>query len=222
MSDEQQSNSGVGVLDKTMALLELIELLPRNLRELATHSGQSTTTALRLLTAMMHHDMITRDGNGIYHPGGRFTSSALTRLASPELDTLRDETGESVQLWAPRGQSRLCLLNVDSDHVLNVTLKPGSLVELPFGSAGQVLSGEPVNTEGWIESMGTRQAGLGSVSAPVYFGADLVAAIAVAAPLQRLQPSPGALYGRLVVRAAERITRSLGARRTSDRSDLVG
>jgi DNA-binding IclR family transcriptional regulator len=68
-----------------------------------------------------------------------------------------------------------------------------------------VLSGE-TGRHGWIESIGEREAGVASVSAPIV-GPDgaVVAALSVSGPIERLSRQPGKRFGETVVTAARRI-----------------
>jgi DNA-binding IclR family transcriptional regulator len=68
-----------------------------------------------------------------------------------------------------------------------------------------VLSGE-IGRHGWIESIGEREAGVASVSAPIV-GPDgaVVAALSVSGPIERLTRQPGKRFGETVVGAAHRI-----------------
>jgi DNA-binding IclR family transcriptional regulator len=84
------------------------------------------------------------------------------------------------------------------------------VLPLDVGSAGRVLSGE-VSKHGWVQSVGEREAGVASVSAPVV-GADgaTVAAVSVSGPIERLTRQPGRRFGPDVVTAAERVSSLLG------------
>ncbi|MBG6084806.1 DNA-binding IclR family transcriptional regulator [Zhihengliuella flava] len=123
---------------------------------------------------------------------------------------MRDETGETAQLWVRRGTERICIVNFESRHELRATNPSGSRLPLPAGSAGRLLAGtddalEEIERSGWVESVGSRTPGLGSVSVGVYAADQLVGAICLAMPLARTAQSPGRDYGRHVVSAAEQL-----------------
>jgi DNA-binding IclR family transcriptional regulator len=198
--------SDVGVLDKGMAILDAVERTPRGASELARAVGMSVSTTHRLATALTVHGLLRRDKEGRYWLGARFTNSTLSERAGPILEQLRDESGESAQLWVRRGTDRLCVASVASCAELRVSLPVGAIVPLSRGSAGQVLTDEAaVTRQGWAESLAQRQAGIGSVSAPVKAHGETVAAVCLSGPLDRLAPSPGQRYGDLVVSAASRL-----------------
>jgi len=67
-----------------------------------------------------------------------------------------------------------------------------------------------VRRRGWAQSIAQREAGVASVSAPVC-GADgeVVAALSISGPIERLGRTPGSHAGPLLVRGARRISRAL-------------
>jgi DNA-binding IclR family transcriptional regulator len=207
--------SGVGVLDKAMAVVAALEIGPSTLTELIDRLGFSRATTHRLAQALAAHGVVRRDGDGRYVLGtrliglGRLATAAipLAEVAEPVLVRLRDATGESVQLYVAEGEGRRCLLALDSPHELRTIVRPGALLPLAHGSAGRVLSGEVLDRRGWIQTVGDRQAGVASVSAPVRDGrGDVVAAVSVSGPIDRIGRSPGARHGDRVVAAAAELT----------------
>jgi DNA-binding IclR family transcriptional regulator len=211
----EPASSQVGVVDKAMALLGALEAGPATLAELVERAGFSRATTHRLAQALAAHGMVRRDADGRFALGarlvglGRLAAAAipLAEVAEPVLARLRDETGESVQLYVAEGDARRCLLALDSPHELRTIVRPGALLPLAHGSAGRVLSGEPLDRRGWIQTVGDRQAGVASVSAPVRDSrGDVVAAVSVSGPIDRIGRSPGARHGERVVAAAAELT----------------
>ena len=206
--------TGVGVLDKVMSVLRSVATSPRSLGELQQAAGLPRATAHRLALALEQHGLLRRDADGRFELGlglvplGQTASDRfpLVELARPTLETLRDATGESVQLFVREGMSRRCVLSLESTHGLRWIVPQGALLPLDVGSAGRVLSGE-TSRSGWIQSVGEREAGVASVSAPVT-GADgaTLAAVSVSGPIERLSRQPGKRFGDEVVAAARRIS----------------
>ena len=177
---------GAGVVDKVAAVLETLEVGPASLSELVTATGMPRATAHRLAVALGRHGLVGRDDEGRFVLGLRLLGLAraaaealpLRTLARPALEALRNETGESVQLYVPEEGGRRCVLSLQSPHGLRWIVPEGALLPLDRGSAGHILrSGEsPANrrTKGagpeWIESIGEREAGVASVSAGVRGG----------------------------------------------------
>ena len=193
--------TGVGVLDKGVALLDSVERGPKTLSELSRELGMTLTTCHRLTAALAAHRLLRRDEEGRFHLGHRFATSSLVEVAAPVLRELRDDTGETAQLWVRRGAVRVVVLSVDSQLELRAVLPVGSQVPLTEGgSAGAILSGTGPRAgqaagPGWVESVGQRTPGLGSVSAAVCLHGDTLAAVCLVAPLSRLKEGPGAAWG---------------------------
>ncbi len=213
------SISGVGVVDKVVAVLRALESNgPSSLVELQDATGLPRATAHRLATALEDHGLVRRDANGKFALGmglvsmGKAASSALplTEIARPVLDALRATTGESVQLYMREGEGRRCVVSLESPHGLRWIVPEGSLLPLDAGSAGHVLAGERVDKRGWIQSIGEREAGVASVSAPVVNAHGIiVAAISVSGPIERLSRKPGERHGAAVVGAAKDLAKLL-------------
>ena len=158
--------------------------------------------------------MLRRDGDGRFELGlglvplGQTAAERfpLIEHARPVLDDLRDETGESVQLFVREGAQRRCVLSFESTHGLRWIVPQGALLPLDVGSAGRVLSGERSRT-GWIQSIGEREAGVASVSAPVVAAdGSTIAAVSVSGPIERLSRQPGKRFGAAVIAATGRIS----------------
>ncbi len=213
------SISGVGVVDKVVAVLRALETNgPSSLLELQQATALPRATAHRLATALEDHGLIRRDDEEHFALGwglvslGRAASAVLPliELARPVLDSLRTKTGESVQLYVQEGDARRCLVSLESPHGLRWIVPEGSLLPLDAGSAGHVLSGERTDRHGWIQSIGEREAGVASVSAPVLNAqGNIIAAISVSGPIERLTRRPGERHGAAVVRAAKSLVKLL-------------
>jgi DNA-binding IclR family transcriptional regulator len=201
--------TGVGVLDKSVAIIDLIEREAMTLAELGAALEANASTAYRLVTALTRHGFVRRDADGRYHLGHRFSQAVLTETAGPVLRELRDQTGESTQLWVRRGGYRLCALSFESTDPLRVVLEVGSLLPLQEDSAALVLLDQYNHDLGYVATEGTRVAGIGSVSAPVVVGGEIIAAVCFTGPLGRISPDPGPRFGGLVATAARRISATL-------------
>ncbi len=151
----------------------------------------------------------------------------LVSAAAPVLRQLRDATGESAQLYVPDGDHRICVASLESPHGLRTIVDVGAVLPIGVGSAGRVLLGELEGSRReWLESVGEREAGVASVSAPVH-GPDgaVVAAIGVSGPIERHHP-PARTPLRRRGRRGRYSTRGCGGtapgRRASSRSRRLG
>jgi DNA-binding IclR family transcriptional regulator len=205
--------SNVGVLDKAVAVLRALERDgPSGLAELQASTGLPRATAHRLAGALERHGLVRRDGAGRFCLGlalvglghAAAESFPLADLARSTLTALRDDTGESVQLFVREGDGRRCVVSLQSAHGLRWIVPEGALLPLHVGSAGRILSGQ-TGPAGWVESVEEREAGVASVSAAVTDGDRVLAAVSVSGPVERLTRSPGARYGTAVVSAARSV-----------------
>lgn len=205
--------TAVGVLDKAVALLRVVADEPRSLAALQESTGMPRATAHRLAVALEAHGLLRRDEAGRFDLGPELASLGrtagerfpLAALAQPALESLRDATSESVQLFVREGTHRRCAVSLQSPHALRWIVPEGVLFPLDVGSAGRVLSGTESGA-GWIESVEEREAGVCSVSAPVRSDdGSVIAAVSVSGPVDRLGRAPGEVYGSDVVAAARSI-----------------
>jgi DNA-binding IclR family transcriptional regulator len=212
--------SGVGVIDKSVSVLDALAGGPRTLNELVEVSGIARATAHRLAVALEAHGLVRRDPEGRFVLGvrrvalGRAAAEAipLASLAADALEALRADTHESVQLYVREGDARVCIAALESPHGLRTIVPMGASLPLGRGSAGRILAGGN-GSRSWVESIGEREAGVASVSAPVRDGdGRIVAAVSVSGPVERTTRQPGQRYGDAVVRAARRIEQAAGYR----------
>jgi DNA-binding IclR family transcriptional regulator len=209
--------TGVGVLDKAMLVLRAVGTRPSSLGELQSATRLPRATAHRLASALEQHGMLRRDDEGRFDLGPELVTLGRTAwhryplgaTALPVLEGLRDETGESVQLFVREGAQRRCVLSLPSPHALRWIVPEGVLFPLDVGSAGRALTGH-AGSDGWVESIEEREAGVASVSAPV-FGSDgvVLAAVSVSGPVDRLTRKPGRRFGARVVAAAGDVSAQL-------------
>jgi DNA-binding IclR family transcriptional regulator len=209
--------TGVGVLDKAMSVLRSIAVEPQGLAQLQSSTGLPRATAHRLATALESHGVVRRDAEGRFELGHALVSLGsaaqarfpIVDLARPILSALRDETGESTQLFVQEGAQRRCVLSLETPHGLRWIVPEGAVFPLDAGSAGRVLSGVNSPT-GWIQSVGEREQGVASVSAAVCDpSGTVVAAVSVGGPVERLSKQPGKRFGSAVVAAANALSSSL-------------
>jgi DNA-binding IclR family transcriptional regulator len=209
------SVSRVGVLDKAFAVVDALEAGPLTLAGLVEATGLSRATAHRLAVALEAHGMVRRTGDGRFALGPRLAGPGLAERARPALERLRDQTGESVQLYVRRGDRRLCVASLESPHGLRTIVAVGALLPLEVGSAGKVLRAEAeAARRGWAQSVEERERGVASVSAPVRDAlGEVIAAVSVSGPIGRTTRSPGRKYAPAVAAAARAVEQALGGGR---------
>ena len=239
--DNTVAASGVGVLDKAVTILgALADRGPASLAELVGATGLARPTVHRLAVALERQGLVGRDDSGRFRLGARLVawgSQAAVGLASglvvveaagPVLAHLRDTTDESAQLYVRDRATRVCVAAAERRTGLRDTVPVGAALSLTAGSGAKVLLAwsdplEPlpagvdaaevaaVRRRGWASSVGEREPGVASVSAPVLDGSDrAVAAVSVSGPIERLGRRPGVRFAAAVVAAARDLERRAG------------
>ncbi|MDI3330496.1 MAG: IclR family transcriptional regulator [Micrococcus sp.] len=227
--------SGVGVVDKAAAILDALEAGPTSLAQLVAATGIARPTLHRLAAALVHHRLVGRDLQGRYILGSRLGELAsaagedrLTSAAGPVLTRLRDATGESSQLFRRQADSRVCVASAERPVGLRDTIPVGTRLSMKAGSAAQVLLAwedherlveglngavftptvlAAVRRRGWAQSLGEREPGVASVSAPVRSPSGrVIAAVSISGPIERLTRQPGRVHAETVMRAAHNLT----------------
>ncbi|GAA3693133.1 IclR family transcriptional regulator NdgR [Zhihengliuella alba] len=240
------NSSGVGVLDKAAMVLDALEAGPTTLAQLVSATGLSRPTVHRLAQALVHHRLLGKDIHGRFILGSRLVELAsaagedrLISAAGPLLIQLRDQTGESAQVFRRQGDSRVCVASAERPVGLRDTIPVGTQLSMKAGSAAQVLLAwedhqrlldgldgarftptilSGVRRRGWAQSLGEREPGVSSVSAPVRGpNGRVIAAVSISGPIERLTRQPGKLYADDVVQTATQLSRALQQR--SDERD---
>jgi DNA-binding IclR family transcriptional regulator len=241
-----EAGSGVGVLDRVVAILDAVEAgNARSLADVAGATGYTRSTTHRLLQAMEAHDLLDYSGARGYHLGPRLLRLAnralrdlpLRDLAHPVLTRLSETTSESAQLYVRSVDERVCVDAVESPSELRTIVAVGAALPLTKGSAGklflawatpadhdrltadltpadlarldqQILMGR---RRRWTESVGEREPGVASVSAPIVGPHDaLIAVISVSGPVSRLGRGGAKRHAPAVIAAAREVERALG------------
>lgn len=235
---DNSNGSGVGVLDKAVAVLNALEAGPQNLAQIVTATSLARPTAHRLAVALEHHRLVARDVQGRFILGARLNelSSAagedrLLAAAEPIILAVRDHTGESVQIYRRQGDVRICVAAAERPMGLRDSIPVGASLSMKAGSAAQILLAweEPdrlhrglhganftatvlsaVRRRGWSQSVGEREPGVASISAPVRGPSGrVIAAVCVSGPIERMGRQPGRLHAAAVVTAANRLSEIL-------------
>ena len=230
-----KKNSGVGVLDKAVRILTVLESGPHSLAELVSATGIARPTAHRLAVALEFHRLVARDltGRFILGPRSAELSAAagedrLLASATPALIALRDATGESAQLYRRHGDQRICVAAAERVSGLRDSVPIGAAFTMQAGSAAQILLAwedadklhrtlinarftaahlSAVRRRGWAQSIGEREPGVASVSAPVRGPNNkIIAAVSISGPIERLGRQPGRIHAAAVVATAARLS----------------
>jgi len=234
-ADPRMAKPGVQTIDRAVGILDaLARTGPCALADLVRITGLPRPTVHRLSVALEEHGLVVRDRGGRFRLGGRLVGwgaaagagRALVEPARAVLERLSAETGESAQLYVREGDQRVCVATHERPTGLRDTVALGATMPLTKGSGGRVLLAwapdrerfdvdagvlATVRAAGWAATVGEREPGVASVSAPVRVGGAVVAAISVSGPAERLGPDPGSRFADPVVAAAADLARARGA-----------
>ncbi|MCB0975217.1 MAG: IclR family transcriptional regulator [Actinobacteria bacterium] len=206
------ASTAVGVLDKAVTLVQVLAGRgPLSIAELAEHSGVARPTVHRLVGSLVAHQVLERTGETVTlgirlvewaHSAG--AGRTLAAVADAVMREVSAETGESVQLYVRRGETRVCVLVHEPRAGLRDSVPVGAVLPLHAGSGGTVLMAfdphAPSRTgddgkwadvveRGWASSLGERASGVASVSAPVLDRSGvLLGALCISGPVERIAP----------------------------------
>ena len=232
-----RQDSGIGVLDKAVDVLYTVAESPCGLAELCERTGLPRATAHRLAAGLEKHRLLSRDGQGRWRLGPALSELAgqvhdpLLAAGAAVLPRLREITGESVQLYRREGTWRVCVAAMEPPAGLRDTVPVGTRLPMTAGSGAKVLLAfsdaatqqvvlpaakftdrtlAEVRRRGWAQSAAEREPGVASVSAPVRDGrGNVIAAISVSGPIDRMGRRPGARWAADLLAASEALTRRL-------------
>lgn len=188
--------------------------------------------------ALERHRFITRDQNGHFMLGARFAELAtaagedrLLTTSGPVLRTLLERTGESAQIFRRQGDQRICIAAVERASGLRDSIPVGAVLSMEDDSSAQILIAwedsahlhqslrnarfsamqlAATRKRGWAQSIGEREPGVSSVSAPIHnTSGQVIAAISISGPQERMGIHPGRLYAPIVVTAGKYLSEAL-------------
>ncbi len=236
---------GTQAVDRAAALLtHVVEAETAvTFAELAEAAGLARSTTSRLLAALERTRLVERVGTGEYIGGPLFAlyaarhdpNAELARLAQPMLETIGEETGETVHLAVASGGRVAHLAQVDSTFLLGArdwtdvevpphcsalgkVLLAWKVLELPPGPlervtdqslrtpAGLEKNLEIVRDRGFAVTLDELELGLSGVAAPVIGPeATAVATVGISGPTARLEDRIDHL-GRLLMEQTEALS----------------
>lgn len=229
--DSAAKDTGGGVIAVTRALQVLAAFalgessLP--LAELSRRCGLHKTTVLRLARTLAQSGFMVQreDGDWRLGPaagwlGARYQAGFdVQNVLEPALRELTHATGESAAFYVREGNVRTCLVRVEGPQALRHHARIGEGLPLDKGSPGRVIlafSGEPgkayedIRRKGYHWSIGEREQGVATVSAPV-FGMHwrLMGSVCISGPASRLPAEKLEALAQTVIAAATQLSYAL-------------
>ncbi|MBW0170569.1 MAG: IclR family transcriptional regulator [Hydrogenophaga sp.] len=232
--DEEAENSGpstgsVVAVQRAMQLLDAFALgeAKLSLADISRRCAMHKTTALRILRTLAAASYVVPCENGAWRLGpaagwlgARYQSGFdVQDVVEPMLRKLSKSTRESAAFYVREGDVRTCLMRVEGVQPLRHHARMGEALPLDKGSPGRVIlafSGERgaayerIRQQGYCLSIGEREKGVATVSAPV-FGAHwkLLGSVCISGPAARLTEDVLEMHAKAVINAANALSYAL-------------
>jgi len=221
--------TGVIAVTRALQLLEAFALGESHLSlaVLSRRCALHKTTVLRLARTLAQSGFMVQreDGDWRLGPaagwlGARYQAGFdVQNVLEPALRELTQATGESAAFYVREGNVRTCLVRVEGPQALRHHARMGEGLPLDKGSPGRVIlafSGEPgadyedIRQRGYHWSIGEREQGVATVSAPV-FGMHwrLMGSVCISGPASRLPEGKLQSHAKTVTAAATRLSYAL-------------
>jgi DNA-binding IclR family transcriptional regulator len=211
----------VGPIERAVDLLTRVAERPgeTTVAELASDAGLPTSTAYRLLSALGRHGLVLRDA-GTVSLGTRVVAlgrAAEARLqeqlvapATPVMERLAREQGETVILTAPCGLEAIVLHTVEAEQPIRLTSAAFGRAPMHRGASGKILAAhldrhdrarlldaaadpelgaalDAIRRRGWVATTGELDEGVCATAAAVLDARGrLVAGVSLAALSDRM------------------------------------
>jgi DNA-binding IclR family transcriptional regulator len=234
-------------LQRVIGILETVAEVrePATASVVAERLSLSLSTTARLMRTLSDEELLERNGAG-YTLGTRFLAllstarqpDTLSEIALPAMQTLRDQTGETVSLHVRRADQRVCVGVAESEQAVRRVVPAGFSVPLHQGATGEVLLAgltdleleqyvetlqlSPKHTrellrrvsstraEGWSIGIERWLSGLSGIATGVFRQSELVAAMTVSGPASRWDEAAMRRHLPALLAAAQETARHLG------------
>ena len=143
--------TAIQVIDRAAALLDALgrEGGAASLKVLSADAQLHPSTAARILTSLMAHGYVEREGSGRYKLGVRLLQLAakvgtqldVRRVAPPVMEWLRDQVGETVNLSLRDRDEVVYVERVTSSQMMRVEQVVGSRAPLHVTAVGKLFLG---------------------------------------------------------------------------------
>ena len=145
-------HSSIQVIDRMVGLLDALaaEGDGTTLKILAAETGLHPSTAFRILASLIEHGFVARDESGLYLLGPHLMQLAakvrvgldVRAVARPEMEWLRDQVGETVNLTVRQGDEMVYVERVTPNRMMRVEQVVGSRAPLHVTAVGKLMLGE--------------------------------------------------------------------------------
>lgn len=217
------------------------------LTEIAEVTGLAKSTATRVLTTLEENNFLEREpDSGRYRLGAQLYflgqaaghSISLKNIAQNTMIKLRDEIGETVNLYIKEGEHRVCIQQYESLHSVKHLIKIGQHLPLTVGASGKVLLAyqdnilfenviekqhmakskdelkqelSSIRKKHYSESIEERERGTSAIASPIFnISGKLEAALSISGPAHRFNPHDQLEVQKALLRASQEISANMG------------
>lgn len=231
-TEASEPSGGVTAVTRALQVLDAFALgeSSLSLAELSRRCQLHKTTVLRLARTLAQSGYMVQQDDGAWRLGpaagwlgARYQSGFdVQNVLEPALRELTQASGESAAFYVREGQVRTCLVRVEGPQALRHHARMGEGLPLDKGSPGRVIlafSGEPgevyeqIRRRGFHCSIGEREQGVATVSAPV-FGRQwrLLGSVCISGPESRLSLDRLEALAPTVIQAANHLSYALAGK----------
>lgn len=226
----------VSAVDRTLAILDAFaegdSVL--TLTELEERTGLFKSVICRYMLSFERLGYVVKRIDGKYQLGSQVLRLGrafertfdMADIVMPLLRTLTDKTRESASFYVREGDMRLCLYRIESSSLLRVAMHPGSKRPIDETATGQVFSrfgngvrlGLQADPSSYLRSSANITSDgdpdyVASLSMPVFgFDHELLGALTVSGPMQRLNPELNIDARRALVESARALSAQFGGK----------
>lgn len=151
MIKKAKSDSRIQVIDRAALLLDSISRysMPVSLKALSADTNLASSTAFRILHSLIDNNFVERDSKGKYQLSGRLirlsshqnTVIDFRKVATPYMEKLRDQFGETINLTTREGDVVIYVEKAIPDRMMHVQQIIGSRAPLHVTGVGKMMLG---------------------------------------------------------------------------------
>lgn len=148
----QKTSGSIQVIDRSARLMDAIvgAGIPASLKILSAETSLHPSTAFRILASLIEIGFVERDNSGHYFIGRKITQLAnsvrreidIRELARDEMEKLRDEIGETINLTVREGDEVVYIERFTPNRMMRVEQVIGSRAPLHVTAVGKLMLGE--------------------------------------------------------------------------------
>lgn len=146
-----KSGARIQVIDRAASLLDSISRysLPVTLKALSAETNLAPSTAFRILNSLIDNHFVERDSKGKYQLSGRLirlssnqnTAIDFRKVATPYMEKLRDQFGETINLTTREGDVVIYAEKSTPNRMMHVQQIIGSRAPLHVTGVGKMMLG---------------------------------------------------------------------------------